>query len=341
MRALCTPEQPFNVAVRQATHHQQSAPACAGDSAGGEPNGQASALSLRAHGSAAGPCTPHRAAAQPACTPEAAGAGVHAAHTSLWRWLQRWWRGAARVACSRNTQSDPPVRTWAGSNGRAEACSSNDDACGQAPGSVAAQRGGRWLPFLPLRAATPAADRAAEDAALRAVSAGRAAAADLSGTRRRDDTTQPVQAAGLHPVNLAHPGRLHRAPSGGEVVEGLPPGTASAVASAMQQAAAAPCARAAAGRARPGRPGPALGNDSAPWAPFNESELVPELSPAIMWLLEEAEVRSTLVLLYCVGLACCRVWHTWSRVHCRPGLLSAGEHGPPQGRAECTCVGRA
>jgi len=254
-------------------------------------------LSLRAPGSAAEQCAPHRAAARPACAPGAAGAGAHAAHAGLWRWLRRWWRGAPRTPCSSDTQSDPPVRTWAGSNGRAEACGGGDDACGQALGSVAAQRGGRWLPFLPLRAAAPAADRAAEAAAVRAVSAGRAAAADLSRTRRRDDAAQPVQAAGLHPVNLSRPGRLHRAPSGGEAPEGLPPGTASAVASAMRQAAAAPCARAAAGRARPGAPGEALGNDSAPWAPFNESELVPELPPAIMWLLEEAEVRSTLALL--------------------------------------------
>ncbi len=171
---------------------------------------------------------------------------------------------------------------------------------------MAAQRGGRWLPFLPLRAAAPAADRAAEAAAVRAVSARHGVAASPSGVRR-DNAAQPIQAAGLHPVNLGHVGRSPREPLGGEASEVLPPGTASAVASAMRQAAAAPCAHAAAGRARPGAPGQALGNDSAPWAPFNESELVPELPPAIMWLLEEAEVRSTLILLqpplHCVPVA--------------------------------------
>lgn len=46
-----------------------------------------------------------------------------------------------------------------------------------------------------------------------------------------------------------------------------------------------------------GAPNQALGDDSEPWTPHNESDLVPELPPAIMWLLEEAEVRSTLALL--------------------------------------------
>ena len=38
-----------------------------------------------------------------------------------------------------------------------------------------------------------------------------------------------------------------------------------------------------------GAPNQALGDDSEPWTPHNESDLVPELPPAIMWLLAEAE----------------------------------------------------
>ena len=38
-----------------------------------------------------------------------------------------------------------------------------------------------------------------------------------------------------------------------------------------------------------GGPNQALGDDSEPWTPHNESDLVPELPPAIMWLLAEAE----------------------------------------------------
>ena len=40
-----------------------------------------------------------------------------------------------------------------------------------------------------------------------------------------------------------------------------------------------------------GLPAEALGDDSGPWAPFNESDLVPEVPPAIMWLIQEAEAR--------------------------------------------------
>ena len=47
----------------------------------------------------------------------------------------------------------------------------------------------------------------------------------------------------------------------------------------------------------------AAGGDTEPWAPFNESGLVPEVPPAIMWLIEEAEVRlakvSWLFFRYC------------------------------------------
>lgn len=217
-----------------------------------------------------------------------------------------------------------------------------------------AQRGARWLPFLPLRPRAPATQRAIEAAALQelhsvAAQARRSAGSPVPGA-------QAGCADGLHLVDLsqasdpgpglgadaavaaltaaaaAQPrgaaeraavGSLQAQAVGGPCEPVLEQGTGPAVAEEGMRALvgngepalavgavarageglagargargepilAAPDSPGGEGAGAAGRHAEGVGDDSGPWAPFNESGLVPEVPPAIMWLIQEAEAR--------------------------------------------------
>ena len=253
------------------------------------------------------------------------------------RWWQcGWWRSAAEepAAAAGCAPSSAQQGSWAGGDADAGIAGNS---------SALVQRGSHWLPFLPVRPSAPAADRAAEVSALRAVSdrsldAGARAGARLAVPSPRDADARKgpeegaAGAASLHMVDLWRPpgnadnslgasadatlsaaAAMHRAAAGqwdaadepfftGDARHGGAAGVRGpSLASGLERVHSGERGASAGGREKqPNAPdlavvrksGLALGDDSQPWTAHNDSELVPELPPAIMWLLAEAEVHN-------------------------------------------------